>query len=240
MKKYILLAMGLYASVAFSQARPVLMFDTAGNAFPTGSGTPLPWAPEPVQCYTNTTGAVLPCVFSGGSGAASVSNSDGSLTISPTTGAVVASLALGHANTFTALQTFSATNGIAIGASLITFNGSNHFVFNHVVDVGTNSFVGANAFINATQTSVNGSTSGTALFSQPEAGTSYKRVVIYLSTLVGTATYTYPVAFTHAPNVNFGTQTSPVALTNANITAISATAITVTGAGTGFIILEGF
>jgi hypothetical protein len=38
---------------------------------------------------------------------ASVSNSDGTLTISPTTGAVVASLALGHANTWTATQTFN-------------------------------------------------------------------------------------------------------------------------------------
>lgn len=37
----------------------------------------------------------------------SVSNSDGTLTISPTTGAVVASLNLGNANTWTALQQFS-------------------------------------------------------------------------------------------------------------------------------------
>lgn len=37
----------------------------------------------------------------------SVSNSDGTLTISPTTGAVVASIALGHANTWTASQTIS-------------------------------------------------------------------------------------------------------------------------------------
>ena len=39
---------------------------------------------------------------------ASVSNSDGTLTISPTTGAVVASLALGHANTWSGQQTFVA------------------------------------------------------------------------------------------------------------------------------------
>ncbi len=46
---------------------------------------------------------------SGGGGATSVSNSDGTLTISPTTGSVVASLALGHANTWTGMQTFSST-----------------------------------------------------------------------------------------------------------------------------------
>lgn len=38
----------------------------------------------------------------------SVSNSDGTLTITPTTGAVVASLALGHANTWSGQQTFVA------------------------------------------------------------------------------------------------------------------------------------
>lgn len=40
------------------------------------------------------------------SGVSSVSNSDGSLTISPTTGAVIASLNTAHANTWTADQTF--------------------------------------------------------------------------------------------------------------------------------------
>src|ERR1019366_7892792 len=48
------------------------------------------------------------------SAVSSVSNSDGTLTISPTTGAVVASLALGHANTWTATQTFV---GVGIGTS---------------------------------------------------------------------------------------------------------------------------
>lgn len=40
-------------------------------------------------------------------GVSSVSNIDGTITISPTTGAVVASLALGHANTWTGQQTFN-------------------------------------------------------------------------------------------------------------------------------------
>lgn len=44
------------------------------------------------------------------SGASSVSNSDGSLTISPTTGAVVASLNTANANTWTAQQTFLNTS----------------------------------------------------------------------------------------------------------------------------------
>ena len=45
-------------------------------------------------------------------GVTSVTNSDGTLTISPPTGLVVASLALGHANTWTGIQTFSTANGI--------------------------------------------------------------------------------------------------------------------------------
>ena len=53
----------------------------------------------------------------------SVSNSDGTLTISPTTGAVVASIALGHANTWTAAQTFpvaTASNGIYVNSQTVS------------------------------------------------------------------------------------------------------------------------
>jgi hypothetical protein len=57
----------------------------SATAFLNGAGT-----------YTAPTGAVL-----------SVSNSDGTLTCSPTTGAVVCSIALGHANTWTGVQTFN-------------------------------------------------------------------------------------------------------------------------------------
>ena len=63
----------------------------------------------------------------------SVANSDGTLTISPTTGAVVASLALGHANTWTALQTFGTDisflgaqpSGTIASGNLLYYNGTN-------------------------------------------------------------------------------------------------------------------
>jgi hypothetical protein len=54
---------------------------------------------------------------SGAAAVSSVSNSDGTLTISPTTGAVVASLALGHANTWTGSQIFTNGNFLLGGSS---------------------------------------------------------------------------------------------------------------------------
>lgn len=58
-----------------------------------------------------------------GNSVSSVSNSDGSLTISPTTGAVVASLNIAHANTWTATQ----TSGISGGVTSFVSSGSIEF-----------------------------------------------------------------------------------------------------------------
>ncbi len=256
MKKVILLAMGLYASTAFSQALPYVpmlagIYTSATGAAGTwapmsGSGaSTIANVPEPVGAYcsndgTGNPGTWVPCTFSGG-GVTTVGNSDGTLTISPTSGTVTASLALGHTNTWTVVQNFSATAGIGIGAGLITFNGSNHIVFNHVIDAGANGAVVASVFINSTNTSVNGSTSGTAVFSQTDFGSGYKRVVIFLTSLVGTASFTYPSAFTHTPNVILGQQSTALPITVISTGgSLSATAVTVNGAtSTGYIILEG-
>jgi hypothetical protein len=219
-----------------------------GNTFQPLEGsvsTTIDYVPTAAALFVSSDGTGNPGTWgpwtgSSGSGGDTITSPNTTLTVGGTSAATTLDLNLAKANTWTALQTFSATNGIGMGAGLITFNGSNHFVFNHVVDTGSNGVVAAGFFANSTQTTVNGSTSGSAIFSQPESGSAYKRIVIYLSTLVGTAAFVYPAAFTHSPNVSFGTQTSPTPLTNANISAISATGITVTGTGTGFIILEGF
>lgn len=84
----------------------------------------------------------------------------------------------------------------------------------------------------AAQTTVNGSTSGTAKFSQPEQGSSYKVCIIYASVLVGTASYTFPTAFTNTPMV-LGTLSG--------IAAVTTTSITLTGTtSTGNIIVIGY
>lgn len=64
---------------------------------------------------------------SSGGGVSSVTNSDGSLTISPTTGSTVASLNVAHANTWTATETFSGQITVqsnAVGIAIIS-NGNN-------------------------------------------------------------------------------------------------------------------
>jgi hypothetical protein len=86
----------------------------------------------------------------------------------------------------------------------------------------------------STLTTVNGSTAGTATFTEPFQGASYKKVVVQLgSTLSGTASFTFPTSFTSTPLV---VNADPA------VTALSATAVTVTGTLTlpRTVVLEGF
>ncbi len=95
-------------------------------------------------------------------------------------------------------------------------------------------------YVNSSQTTVSGSTSGNIVCTQPLRGSSLKKVVIYFSALNGSATYTFPVAFSYTPAV--AVDGSGIAPLFSNITALSTTAVTFNtlGAVSGFIFLEGF
>lgn len=178
-----------------------------------------------------------------GSGGDAITSPAASLSVGGTSTATTLDLNLAHANSWTAAQTFSATNGIAMGAGLITFNGSSHFVFNHVVDTGSNGIVAGGVFINATQTPVAGSSSGTVTFSQTNSGVAYKKIVIYVAALSGTASFSFPSAFSHVPMIIVDSNSGGVPasmITSGG--SLSATAVTLSGGGTvsGYLMLEGF
>lgn len=87
-----------------------------GQAQPRCPVTPAPGTKNSMCASTAFVAAAV-----SGSAVASVANSDGSLTISPTTGAIIASIAFGHANTWTSLQTFSSGN---LAATAPIFSGT--------------------------------------------------------------------------------------------------------------------
>lgn len=83
---------------------------------------------------------------------------------------------------------------------------------------------------------VSGSTSGSATFAMPVIRTNNKQVIIYCSSLTGTATWTFPTAFIHTPTII--TDSGP---SSSVVTSLTNTSVTITGATTtGIIILKGF
>ena len=100
---------------------------TANNVI-LGNGTSAPTfvAPSTSGNVLTSNGSTWTSAAAGAGAISSVSNSDGTLTISPTTGAVVASIALGHANRWTGIQDFTTYARFyhSVGPTLCGYMGS--------------------------------------------------------------------------------------------------------------------
>lgn len=149
----------------------------------------------------------------------------------------------GQANTFVIKPTYNQTSTAAATDLVInrteTTVGSGAQKFLAAQVGGTEKIAIDHAgVINQTNplTTVNGSTAGAIQGSQPFQGSTHKKAVIFVTNLNGTATYTYPTAFTSIPAF-FGT-TGIASLVSSNTTS----SITFTGVGavvSGYVIIEG-
>lgn len=130
-----------------------------------------------------TNGAGADPSWASASGAvSSVSNSDTTLTISPTTGAVVASLNLAKANTWTALTTFnpgtSPANALLLDIAALGSNGtrdSHDITWRGQSRDGTSHSIEWRGFVDVTS---NAGASKWSLFSRIDSGTSTERFTV--------------------------------------------------------------
>ena len=130
------------------------------------------------------------------------------------------------------------TNGAGASQMQLTTSGLNIATPTTATTVNATTSVTAPVVNNtAAQTTVTCATSGTAVFSMPERGASYKKVIVYENACIGAASYTFPTAFSFAPQVLSQAEA-------ATATTVSATAVTVTGVAspgsTGFLELDGY
>ena len=110
------------ASLATQTANTVLGALTAT----TPSGLAMPSCSTASSALTWTTSTGFGCnSISGGGAVTSVANSDGTLTISPTTGSVVGSLNLAHVNTWTGAQTYTQPVTVQGSSEIATGTASN-------------------------------------------------------------------------------------------------------------------
>lgn len=181
--------------------------NNAGSTFTMGGNTAFSGAFTFTGTLTGNTAVTFPTsgtlITSATANVISVSNSDGTLTISPTTGVVVASLALGHANSWTGQQTFGTSSPIfstmtagsvlfAGTSGLLSQDNANFFwdVANHRLGIGT---TGPSARLNLPAGTATASTaplkftSGTNLSSIEDGAMEYNGTHLYMS--IGSTRY---------------------------------------------------
>ena len=134
-----------------------------------------------------------------------------------------------------AANTVSGSGALELGP--VTFQGGGHTsTYGSSLTITSDQISHGPTCITAAVTTVNASTSGTVAYSQSFQGATYKKVIAYCAAAVGTASYTFPVAFTNTPVV-----VSTNGLAASLVTSLSTSAMTITGAtSTGYIIVEGY
>jgi len=171
-------------------------------------------------------------------------------------GAMIINLA--NANTWTATQTFSVNGTAAVfqttsskNGDLVQFHNNSGTLVGYINGAGNISFsvawfggsVNTNSSlnVNATTTTLAGTTAGSIVYSMPFQGSSYKKFIAYASGYENDTTtaqsITFPVAFSTVANVTFNS--TALTLTS-SLTALTISAPNSTTTYTGMIIVEGF
>jgi hypothetical protein len=215
----------LAAGKTFTDSNTLTLAGTDGSTLNIGSGGTLGTA-----AYTASSSYLTPT----GSGVGltgiptSVSNSDGSLSISPTTGAVVASINLNHTNVFTAMQSVNLAN-LATGTTTgFLISNITAATSGTTVQVSPSLTFSGNGW-NTTSTATN--TANFIAFDQPTTGATVGGQFIIQSSINGGAfsnifTLTSGGSLTLAGNVaSTGTFSNDAGSINGNfLTAAAATA----------------
>ena len=128
--------------------------------------------------------------------------------------------------------------------AILTINYANNAVttlYNTLDDGSGNMSVARSLRLATPQTTITGTTAGSAIASMPEQGSSYKKVIVYLDGYENDSTtaqtYTFPTAFANTPVVS--TNSASVPGVTVSTTELSLAPDTTT-AYTGWIIVEGY
>ena len=142
---------------------------------------------------------------------------------------------------YTAMKFNVAENSLGSGINnLIDFqiNSVSKFSIDNKGDgtFGGNAKIDSSLLLTTTQHTINGSSSGTVVWSMPFQGSSYKKGVVYFNAMNDAGTsITYPTAFTKTPFVYGASSCTAVATTNTTTLTISATS-----GVSGFLFIEGY